>query len=376
MQKLRINKPKTRPIQIEPWFARYLNEGQLKVVMAILSHADIKDRRKDSFPSNRTIAFYCGFGDIKENSKAYIKYQSLSTEEEKIKFKNKRIKTAIITVANIKKSLEEIGLLRRELVGQKGKQVSYGILDLEWKKEQYIQEHDEFFNNNVADKSEDENKEFILKQIDEISKLAKEGNISTDNIADRLNKLSYILKSEKASEDIPVEDVEKVANYVLNTNKIQNKIDKGEIANTEAYKKSIISLIKKNEFNGAKDYYAGLIQREKEDIFNNLFFNIEEQENTIPYKKQILKFKNVELKDNIFISTYISDFGQVHNFVVTDKQLKYYLPSLFTFTKQNKEYLENYNNYILEFLEKQNIKKDENILMNIPISTTSTNDSS
>lgn len=69
MNKLKIIKPKTRPIQIEPWFFRYLNEGQLKVVAAILSHADIKDRQSNSFPSNRVIAFYCGFGNFEKDQK-------------------------------------------------------------------------------------------------------------------------------------------------------------------------------------------------------------------------------------------------------------------------------------------------------------------
>jgi hypothetical protein len=64
--KLKINKPKTRPIQIEPWFFRYLNEGEIKVVAAILSHADIKNRQENSFPSNRVIAFYSGFGLIEK----------------------------------------------------------------------------------------------------------------------------------------------------------------------------------------------------------------------------------------------------------------------------------------------------------------------
>ena len=72
---LKISKPKTRPIQIEPWFFKYLNEGQIKVVAAILSHADMKDRKSNSFPSNRVIALYCGFGDIKEGWKDYEEYQ-------------------------------------------------------------------------------------------------------------------------------------------------------------------------------------------------------------------------------------------------------------------------------------------------------------
>ena len=96
----KIIKPKIAPIKIEPWFFRYLNEGQLKVVAAILAYADIKDRTKNSFPSNRTIAFYCGFGDIKQDSNIYEKYQALTTEEERIKFKNKRIKTVSLNSLN------------------------------------------------------------------------------------------------------------------------------------------------------------------------------------------------------------------------------------------------------------------------------------
>ena len=78
------------------------------------------------------------------------------------------------------------------------------------------------------------------------------------------------------------------------------------------------------------------------------------------------------LEDNIFISTYISEeFGKTYSFIVTNQQLKYYNPSLSTFTKENKEFLENYYQYVLDFLEKQKIKKDENTIMNIPIYTTS-----
>lgn len=58
---LKIIKPKTRPVQIEPWFHRYLTNNEIKVVSAILTYADMRDRSKNSFPSNRTIAFYCGY---------------------------------------------------------------------------------------------------------------------------------------------------------------------------------------------------------------------------------------------------------------------------------------------------------------------------
>lgn len=354
---LKISKPKTRPIQIEPWFFKYLNEGQIKVVAAILSHADMKDRKSNSFPSNRTIAFYCGFGDIKEKSKAYDKYKSLSTEEEKIKFKNKRIKTAIITVANIKKSLEDIGLLKREYSGQKGKQVVYMTLDLEWKKEKYIQEHNEFFNNIEPVITEEQNDEFIKNELAKIQKLQIEGNISKDDLANRLSKLAYSIKEEKNSFDIPTEDIEKVADYILTTSKVKDRIEKGKITNKEAYKKSIAQAIRRNEFNGAKDYYDGLIVEEKNTIFNTLKHGFEYQENKIPYKNQFLDFMDIELKENIFIASYKSEFGQIYNFPISYKKLNYYILTPASYSKINREFLENYNDSLLKYLEKYKTEK-------------------
>lgn len=87
---LKIIKPKTRPIQIEPWFFRYLTLLELKVVGAILAYADIKDRQSNSFPSNRTIAFFCGNDVIEEDTKTYEKYSSLN-EKEKEDFTSKKI---------------------------------------------------------------------------------------------------------------------------------------------------------------------------------------------------------------------------------------------------------------------------------------------
>ena len=110
-----VYKPKTRPIQIEPWFCRYLTDGQLKVLIAILNFADYKTRNNNSFPSNKTIAFYAGFGQIKPHTKEYFYYQSLD-EKEKIEYKNKKIKNAIQTVKNIKKQLEELGVIKREII--------------------------------------------------------------------------------------------------------------------------------------------------------------------------------------------------------------------------------------------------------------------
>ena len=349
--KLKIIKPKTRPIQIEPWFFKYLNEGQLKVVAAILSHADIKDRQSNSFPSNRVIAFYCGFGDIKEGSKAYEEYQKL-TDEEKIKFKNKKIKTAIITVANIKKQLETMGLLKREFVGSKGKQVVYMNLDLEWKKEQYLKEHDEFFNDVKYENNEDE-KENIAKELEELQRLTLEGNISQENLANRLKNLSYKIDANNTEKSqVPLEDIEKVATYIMNTTKIQNKIDEGTIENKEAYKKSIIKSISNNTFNGIEKYYEALVKKEEKDMLETLIVSLEENEKETFYQKNILYFKDLIFTNNIFLATYQSKDKKISKqYIISNEKIKYYLHSSYFYTKQNKELLDNYNQAIKDYQE-------------------------
>ncbi|KLE06513.1 hypothetical protein AF78_03035 [Aliarcobacter butzleri L353] len=349
--KLKIIKPKTRPIQIEPWFFKYLNEGQLKVVAAILSHADIKDRQSNSFPSNRVIAFYCGFGDIKEGSKAYEEYQKL-TDEEKIKFKKKKIKTAIITVANIKKQLETMGLLKREFVGPKGKQIVYMNLDLEWKKEQYLKEHDEFFNDVKYENNEDE-KENIAKELEELQRLTLEGNISQENLANRLKNLSYKIDANNTEKSqVPLEDIDKVATYIMNTTKIQNKIDEGTIENKEAYKKSIIKSISNNTFNGIEKYYEALVKKEEKDMLETLIVSLEENEKETFYQKNILYFKDLIFTNNIFLATYQSKDKKISKeYIISNEKIKYYLHSSYFYTKQNKELLDNYNQAIKDYQE-------------------------
>lgn len=349
--KLKIIKPKTRPIQIEPWFFKYLNEGQLKVVAAILSHADIKDRQSNSFPSNRVIAFYCGFGDIKEGSKAYEEYQKL-TDEEKEKFKKKKIKTAIITVANIKKQLETMGLLKREFVGPKGKQIVYMNLDLEWKKEQYLKEHDEFFNDVKYENNEDE-KENIAKELEELQRLTLEGNISQENLANRLKNLSYKIDANNTEKSqVPLEDIDKVATYIMNTTKIQNKIDEGTIENKEAYKKSIIKSISNNTFNGIEKYYEALVKKEEKDMLETLIVSLEENEKETFYQKNILYFKDLIFTNNIFLATYQSKDKKISKqYIISNEKIKYYLHSSYFYTKQNKELLDNYNQAIKDYQE-------------------------
>lgn len=54
---LKIIKPKTRPVQIEPWFHRYLTNNEIKVVSAILTYADMRDRSKNFFHQIEQLLF-------------------------------------------------------------------------------------------------------------------------------------------------------------------------------------------------------------------------------------------------------------------------------------------------------------------------------
>lgn len=130
-----LPEPKTRSIEIEPWFFRYLNEGQLKVLSAILAQQD------NTFASNRTIAFYTGFGTIRPGGKEEKEFLKLNDNEQK-QYKLKKLKNAIQTVKNTKKQLEKLGVITREIVGDK----SYAVVNLEWGKERYLKEFDEYFN--------------------------------------------------------------------------------------------------------------------------------------------------------------------------------------------------------------------------------------
>ena len=67
-------------------------------------------------------------------------------------------------------------------------------LDLLWKKEQYLKEHDEFFNNaNSNDNNnEDEINEEISNELEEISRLLKDGEVSKENLAIRLKSEEFM----------------------------------------------------------------------------------------------------------------------------------------------------------------------------------------
>jgi DNA-binding Lrp family transcriptional regulator len=352
-KQLRIIKPKTRPIQIEPWFFRYLNEGQLKVVSAILSHADIKDRQNNSFPSNRTIAFYCGFGLITPGTKAEENYNSLDSEIEKDLFKSKRLKNAISTVKNIKKDLEDKGLLKREYVGTNGKQTVYYTLDLNWKKEQYLKEFDEHFNDKeiIEDSEQDEN---ITKELEQIKELHSEGNISKTNLADRLKNLSYKIKANDYNENsfIPFEDIDKVANFYMTTNKIKNKIEIGEIGNIPGYKQGIINSIKNNEFSLAEKIYKKLEAEEQKDNIETLTAAHENLDPLKSYQHKYYKFKRIKFTDNIYLAEYENDDQLKKDWPVEEDYIRSQLLPPHAYTRNNKSIIENYAENIKKFTEK------------------------
>jgi hypothetical protein len=351
--KLRIIKPKTRPIQIEPWFFRYLNEGQLKVVSAILSHADIKDRQNNSFPSNKTIAFYCGFGLITPGTKAHEKYTSLKDENEKAAFKVKRLKNAIATVKNIKRDLEDKGLLNREYVGNNGKQTVYYTLDLNWKKEQYLKEFDEHFNNTeiIEETEQDEN---ITKELEQIKELHSEGNISKTNLADRLKNLSYKIKANDYNENsfIPFEDIDKVANFYMTTNKIKNKIEIGNIENVPGYKQGIINSIKNNDFSEAEKIYKKLQENELKDNIEILTAAHENNDPLKSYQHKYYKFNKIKFIDNIYLAEYENDDQLKKDWPVEEDYIRSQLLPPHAYTRNNKSIIENYSENTKQFIEK------------------------
>jgi len=286
-QYLKILKPKTRPVQIEPWFYRYLNAGQLKVLSAIIAHADYATRSKDSFASNKTIAFYGGFGLINSDTKDYEHFQSL-TQDEKIAYKKKKMRNAIQTVKNIKRQLEELGVIKREIINTK----SYAVVDLEWAKDRYLKEFDEYFNDTQDEQETTEND--INKELELITKLANEGNISKSNLKNKLESIADKLKDETidakdAKANIPDEDIEKTVDFIMNSKTIIEKIATGKIKNPEGYKKAITKQIREGTFKGAENYHNQLMKKvdtnEKETKNNpiEMFTEIYESTQRVDY---------------------------------------------------------------------------------------------
>ena len=349
---LKIIKPKTRPIQVEPWFFRYLNEGQLKVVSAILAHADYSNRQKNSFPSNAAIAFYCGFGLIAPNSKTEETYNKLS-DEEKVLFKAKRMSNAKATVKNIKKQLEDLGLLKREHIGKPGKQQVYYVIDLEWKKEQFLKEHDKFFNNAEVETVEED--ETITQELEKLTQLHEDGNISKASLANRLQDLSHKVKANNYDPNkyIPVEDIDKVADYYMNTDKIKNKLDMGDIKTRDGYRQSIVNSIKNSEFAQAQKIYNKLIDDEYQDIISCLTEVSEQIYPTRLYKDTYLFMFNNKIKliDDVFVAEYkYKDVTK--DFLIDKSMFEAHLMGANYYTTKHRKMIENYEENVKKLVEK------------------------
>ena len=350
---IKILKPKDRPVQIEPWFFRYLNAGQLKVLSAIIAHADYATRSKDSFASNKTLAFYAGFGLINPDTKDYDHYQSLN-DEDRAAFKKEKMNNAIQTVKNIKRDLEKLGVITREISGTK----SYAVVDLEWGKERYLKEFDEYFNENekVVESSEDE----IQAELQEIMELSEEGNISKGNLASKLEELSKKIKSNmhNSSEPvIPKEDIDKTVEHYMNTDLVKNKIAKGTIKNPEGYRTISKTKILNNTFNGVEKYYQGLVQKERAEILEILFSAYHTKE----YKDELfMPYEPMFDKDfRTIIIHYVNGAGtQRAAFAVTPDLIADMLTPE-NYTTDTQEFIKNYEkNYILASEQNKGGKKD------------------
>jgi len=302
---LKILKPKTRPIQIEPWFFRYLNEGQLKVLSAILAHADYKNRQDNSFASNRTIAFYAGFGSIRLNSKEEKEFLKLSEDKQK-ELKEKKLKNAIQTVKNIKTQLEKLGVITREIVGDK----SYAVVDLEWSKERYLKDFDEYFNGK-KDTNKSTNTD-IKEELNKLAKLSEDGNISKDSLVKRLEDITDKLTDNKSKNDntpIPNEDIDLVVEHIINSDKIKSKITTGDIPNPTGYKRKIKRLIEENKYNGIERYIEDLKNIQMYNLKSNVKTFIENNFLVLKKDNEDYYFRKVSFdkKYNIFTLLYSNE---------------------------------------------------------------------
>lgn len=322
------------------------------MVSAILAHADYSNRQKNSFPSNAVIAFYCGFGLIAPDSKTEETYNKLS-DEEKVLFKAKRMSNAKATVKNIKKQLEDLGLLKREHVGKPGKQQVYYVIDLEWKKEQFLKEHDEFFNNaEVETVAEDET---ITQELENITKLHEDGNISKTSLANRLQELSHKVKANNYDPNkyIPVEDIDKVADYYMNMEKNRTRIELGEIQNPGGWRQSIVNSIKNSEFNQAQKIYEKLIDDEYQNIITCLMEIYSTIYPTHLYKdKYLYRFnKKIKLMDDVFIAEYkYEDYTKP--FIIQKSTFEAHLLGANAYTAKHRKLLENYEENVKKLVER------------------------
>lgn len=292
-----------------------MNEGQIKLVAAIILHADIKDRTNNAFPHNRTLAFYCGFGRIIEGTKAYKEYSNLNNDDKAIYLKKKE-KNAIQTVKNIKKSLEEIGVLTREVVGSVGKQVTYMTLDLNWKKEEYLKDFNNYFNKNSKKDSEGQELESLLNNIVNMNK----NGTSKESMLDMVNKLKEKLEP---TDMLNEHDVSVLATYIMETPKIKAKINKNEITKPENYKKELIKRIKNNSYEGLDKTIKELYKHEEKILCKTIHESLNFDKPTIINKDCTYELDNIKINDALIDVTYKKDKDQTVYKLSNENLIKY-----------------------------------------------------
>ncbi|WP_294966241.1 hypothetical protein [Sulfurimonas sp.] len=125
------------PIGMYPWFIKYLNGGQINVLATIISYTDYDLDNPVCIVSNRLIAFHSGFSKVQDTDS----YQALD-DIEKINLKNKKINSSIQYVKTVKRQLEQMGVIKRQVIDSK----SYVTVNMDWNKSKFLKEFDERFN--------------------------------------------------------------------------------------------------------------------------------------------------------------------------------------------------------------------------------------
>ncbi len=283
MELIKIKKPKTRTIQIPNWWFRYLDGMIMSVIGAILSYAD--NNGENAYPSNELIAFMAG--------------------------------TTPQVVKNTKRKIIDLGLATREFVGKPGNQKSIFTIDLEWNKDKYIAEFNQKFNNKSENTSKEENKKALQNELANLQELLKEDAIDLAVAAKKLKAITSKIEDEATvpntnNEEIEDEfvieesDIPKVADYIMSTDNIQNKIKTNEIKNPIAYRKSLVDKIKNKKLNYIKKYYDELKEKQMRQIQDDVKNIYEEHKRHKEYENNLYYFEDIiyDLGREFFLAKY------------------------------------------------------------------------
>lgn len=270
MEILKVKKPKTRTIQIPNWWFRYLDGMVLSVVGVMLSHAD--NNGNNAFPSNELIAFMAG--------------------------------TTPQVVKNTKRKIIDLGLATRELVRTGGNQKSVFTIDLEWNKDKYIEEFNQKFNDKPKDKTKEENKKALQAELANLQELLNGDDIDLDVAAKKLKAMTAKIDADKTNSSTKDEEIEDefvieesdiplVADYIMSTDKMQNKIRNKEIPNPIGYKKSLVDKMKNKKLNYLKKYHDELKEKQMRQIQDDVKNIYQEHKRHKEYDENLYYFEDI-----------------------------------------------------------------------------------